>query len=232
MPAQHLVPNTDPTPLDAACTECGQSFPFCQKCNAPIEKKRKGLVFVFIGLSLLGICLIAAYVITCVRLSRDPSLLAPYLGKQPFNTWTILSSMGEMFGGLNCIVSGLAFAALIYSLAQQRRELRYQRHSMAESRREMNLSIKAQVDSANALSLQIEHMRVTTTIDGLGAMLRSFDAQIASSLLVIKEIEAAGGDATTLTAERSNIQHLRQTRDLTVTRLDDAINLAPQLRNQ
>lgn len=233
MSAKHHAAEVHSFHSDAACPECGQSFPFCHSCNAPIEPKRKGLAAIaFIGLSVFGICLVLAYIAAYVLLARDPSLLAPYLGLTPPNTWQILASMGEMFGGLNCVVSGLAFAALIYSLAQQRRELRYQRHSMAESRREMNLSIQAQVESAKALSIQIDHMRLTATIDGLGALLRSFDAQIASSRTAIKEIEAAGGDASRLTAERSHIQHLKQARDTIVAKLDDAINLAPQLSNQ
>ena len=154
-------------------------------------------------------------------------VVSPYLGAARTDTWTVLSSMGEMFGGLNCIVSALAFAALIYSISQQRRESRYQRRSMGESQREMHLSIEAQVDSARSLSKQIERMRQTEIIDGLGSMLRSFDAQIASSITAIQELEATTGDASTLTDERLRLQKLKQSRNTTIQKLNEAINLAP-----
>ena len=228
MSAPQQSSSIDSLHTDSACVECGQHFAFCKSCHAPIEEKRKGPALAFIGLAFAGLCLTALYVGAYVIFARDPSLLGPYLGAAPSSTWTVLSSMGEMFGGLNCIVSALAFAALIYSISQQRRELRYQRQSMGESRREMHLSIEAQIDSARSLSKQIEHMRQTEIIDGLGSMLRSFDAQIASSVTAIQELEATTGDASTLTDERLRLQKLRQSRNTTIQKLDDAINSAPQ----
>ena len=223
--AECVVNDSVPANQGKPCPECGQTLSFCKTCNAPSDKKGWGFRLAALGLVILSILLLIAYIVGYVVLARDPSILSTYLGPKPAETWQVLSSMGEMFGGLNCIVSALAFAALIYSIAQQRTELRYQRQAMAESRKEMRLSIQAQEDSARALSIQIEHMRLTATIDGLGAILRTYDAQIDFTQRSIAEIEPVA-DADQIRSERERLLKLTQARDAAVTKLDSALNEA------
>jgi hypothetical protein len=62
---------------------------------------------------------------------------------------------GDMFGGLNTLFSGLAFAVIAYSIFQQREELALQREELALQRQEMELTRTelAKTAKLNALSI-------------------------------------------------------------------------------
>jgi len=68
-----------------------------------------------------------------------------------FATWEGRGQFGDLFGSINALFSGLAFAGLIYAILLQRRELnlqrtelRLQREEMAASRAELAAQVKAQ----------------------------------------------------------------------------------------
>lgn len=222
-------PISEQTPAGQPCSECGQHFSFCRLCSAPTELRSRSTAFVLAGACLIVLTLLVSYLAACVRVARDPTLLAAYLGKEPGATWQILANMGDTFGGLNCIVSALAFAGLIYGIAQQRTELKYQRQAMTEARKEMRVSVQAQVDSARALALQIKHMRLTAAIDALGAMLSSFDAQVVSKLQRIAEAEPVA-DQAKLAKARQELRSLEEKRDQTLTNLNQALRQAAELQ--
>jgi hypothetical protein len=73
-------------------------------------------------------------------------------------SWPDSSAFGEMFGGLNTLFSGLAFAGVIYAILLQRRELRLQRLELELTRNELQRAAAAQEKSEQALKDQIEEL--------------------------------------------------------------------------
>lgn len=54
------------------------------------------------------------------------------------------SAFGDMFGAVNSLFSGLAFAGVIYAILLQRKELKMQRQELKMTRRELRKSARAQ----------------------------------------------------------------------------------------
>lgn len=52
-----------------------------------------------------------------------------------FDDWGTRGAVGDSFGAVNALFSGLAFAGMLYALLLQRRELKYQREEMLASRK-------------------------------------------------------------------------------------------------
>jgi hypothetical protein len=73
--------------------------------------------------------------------------------------WPERGLFGDMFGALNALFSGLAFAGVIYTILLQRTELELQRNEMSLARVEANRQAKSAEDSARlaALSELIAH---------------------------------------------------------------------------
>ncbi len=65
---------------------------------------------------------------------------------------------GDMFGGLNALFSGLAFAGVIITIIMQMKELEL-------TREELRKSSKAQDESQKALNNQLNHMQATSKIE-------------------------------------------------------------------
>lgn len=65
-------------------------------------------------------------------------------------------TFGDMFGAVNALFSGLAFATLIYTVFLQRRELQLQRKELEYTRQELRRSAAAQEASEAALRAQAE----------------------------------------------------------------------------
>src|SRR5687768_14058386 len=52
------------------------------------------------------------------------------------NSWSMRGQFGDMFGAVNALFSGLAFAGIIYTILLQREELEAQRKELRATRRE------------------------------------------------------------------------------------------------
>lgn len=70
--------------------------------------------------------------------------------------------IGDMFGASNALFSGLALAAVAYSLWLQRKELELQRKVTMVNVMELRNSVKAQEGAAEAQKEQVEAMREQT----------------------------------------------------------------------
>lgn len=84
--------------------------------------------------------------------------------------------VGDSFGSVNALFSGLAFAGLIYTiliqrkeLALQREELRLQRAEMKDSRGELELQNKIQKAQAEIMIAQIKAMGSNARIEYIKA---------------------------------------------------------------
>ena len=79
-------------------------------------------------------------------------------------------TFGDMFGAVNALFSGLAFAALIYTINLQRTELRLQRLELSLTRGELEgqkLQLSAQNDLMRADSFEGSFFRVLTVLGDL-----------------------------------------------------------------
>ena len=80
-------------------------------------------------------------------------------------------TFGDMFGAINALFSGLAFAGIIYTILLQRHELELQREELRATRSEMARSASAQEKSERALQLQVEAAEYTQRLTAVNHML-------------------------------------------------------------
>lgn len=85
--------------------------------------------------------------------------------------WNILSLFGDMFGAINSLFTGLAFAGLIYTIILQKKELRLQRLELIETRKELARSALAQEKSEIALSKQVLLQNMTAQLTSLNILI-------------------------------------------------------------
>ncbi len=71
-------------------------------------------------------------------------------------SWTEKGQFGDMFGVVNALFSGLAFAGVIYAILLQRKELQLQRQELELTRHELERSAEAQELSAGLLQEQLQ----------------------------------------------------------------------------
>ena len=76
-------------------------------------------------------------------------VLAAYLEIIFLKDWQGRSNFGEMFGSVNTLFSGLAFAGVIYTILLQRYELESQRESQEKS--EHLMALTARLSALNSL---------------------------------------------------------------------------------
>ena len=79
-----------------------------------------------------------------------------------------------MFGVVNSLFSGLAFAGLIYTIILQRKELALQRKELILTRNELMRSAEAQEESGKALTAQLKSMVIASNINGLTTIIEYY----------------------------------------------------------
>ena len=79
---------------------------------------------------------------------------------------TKIGEFGDLFGGLNALFSGLAFAGVIITILMQMQELK-------ENREVMKASVKEQKESQEALNKQLESMRISSRIDAFSSYMNN-----------------------------------------------------------
>lgn len=87
-----------------------------------------------------------------------------------FQGWSERGQFGDMFGGLNALFSGLAFAGVIIAIILQKEELRLQRE-------EMRRFAKAQEGSEEALKKQAEILISTAKLNSMNFILGNYKQQ-------------------------------------------------------
>jgi len=83
-----------------------------------------------------------------------------------FEDWSHRGQFGDMFGGLNALFSGLAFAGVICTILLQGKELKLQMEEIKEQR-------IATQDSARALAMQVEAMGVASKLNVITAQIQA-----------------------------------------------------------
>jgi len=90
------------------------------------------------------------------------AVLIFFIGKD----WPTRGQFGDVFGVLNCLFSGLAFAGVIISILMQKEELNLQRQELKETREELKKQAIAQEKQEEALREQARIMAMTALING------------------------------------------------------------------
>jgi len=90
-------------------------------------------------------------------------------------------TFGDMFGAVNSLFSGLAFAALIFTIFMQREELLLQRQELEYTRIELTRSATAQEQSEAALRAQAETASQAAALSAINALLGYYREEIEMS---------------------------------------------------
>lgn len=85
-------------------------------------------------------------------------VVAGYVIYVQFDNWNNRADFGEMFGIVNTLFSGWAFAGVIYAIFLQRRELELQRNELEMTRGELRRTAEAQEKSEQSLSSQVREL--------------------------------------------------------------------------
>ena len=80
-------------------------------------------------------------------------------------------TFGDMFGAVNALFSGLAFAGVIYTILLQRKELELQREELVATREELARSASAQESTERVLQKQVEAAQYSQRIAALNNMM-------------------------------------------------------------
>jgi hypothetical protein len=97
------------------------------------------------------------------------------------DNWTDRGTFGDLFGAVNALFSGLAFAGLIYTIVLQKQDLVLQRKEIMLNRAELKKSAKAQVKSEKALEEQVEQMKIAGRLNALKTLIDYYNIQITNT---------------------------------------------------
>lgn len=79
-------------------------------------------------------------------------------------------TVGDTFGAINALFSGLAFCGIIYTILLQRKELRLQREELVHTREELKRSADAQEKTEKQMERQANNLKISATLSALSAL--------------------------------------------------------------
>jgi uncharacterized protein HemX len=94
------------------------------------------------------------------------------------SSWQDRGTLGDMFGAVNALFSGLAFAGVIYAIYLQREELSLQRKELELTRRELKRSAEAQEETVDKMTEQVKMQVLSGKLNALSTAISSYDQQI------------------------------------------------------
>ena len=95
-----------------------------------------------------------------------------------FSTWTDRGTFGDMFGAVNTLFSGLAFAGVIYAIILQQQELTLQREELKMTREELNRTATAQEHSEKALAEQAKTAILGARLSAANILLEDVESKL------------------------------------------------------
>jgi hypothetical protein len=96
------------------------------------------------------------------------------------SNWGDRGAIGDLFGAVNALFSGLAFAALIYTIILQREEIRLNRSEIELNRKELKKSVTVQQNSQKALREQVTQTHLTAKINAMSTVINYYNTQVAN----------------------------------------------------
>ena len=97
------------------------------------------------------------------------------------DNWADRGAFGDLFGAVNALFSGLAFAGLVYTIILQKQDLELQRNEITLNRTELKKTAKAQQNSEKALIEQVEQMKTASKLNALKTLIDYYNIQISNS---------------------------------------------------
>lgn len=94
--------------------------------------------------------------------------------------WPERGTMGDMFGVINALFSGLAFAGLIFTIIIQRQEITTNREEIELNRRELHKSVTAQQKTQQAMQEQARQTHLTNRINAMSTVITYYNSQISN----------------------------------------------------
>lgn len=82
-----------------------------------------------------------------------------------FDSWADRGTFGDMFGAVNTLFSGLAFAGIIYAIFLQSKELSLQRQELAMTRDELAKAADAQSQQAKLMLQSAKINAISSKLD-------------------------------------------------------------------
>ena len=79
-------------------------------------------------------------------------------------------TFGDMFGSINALFSGFAFAGIIITIWFQRKELMLQRQELKDTREELKRAATAQENSEHSLRRQAENLKISAKLTALNTL--------------------------------------------------------------
>ncbi len=126
--------------------------------------------------------------------------------------WPTRGQFGDLFGAVNALFSGLAFAGLIYAILLQREDLALQRTELELTREELKRSASAQEQSEIALRAQAEAAERSASLAAINFLLDHYKHELTSMRgIVIPEKDP----------RRLRLQELRQREAVLLRKLDE-----------
>ena len=95
-----------------------------------------------------------------------------------FPDWPSRGQFGDVFGTVNALFSGLAFAGLIYAILLQREDLVLQRKELELTRTELRRSATAQEQSEIALKAQAEATSQSAKLSAINFLLGHYQEEL------------------------------------------------------
>lgn len=92
--------------------------------------------------------------------------------------WRDRGTFGDMFGAINALFSGLAFAGIIFTILLQREELKLQRKELELTRGELTRTASAQEASQEELSRQADTLQKTAQINAITTLIGMYQEQM------------------------------------------------------
>ncbi len=123
------------------------------------------------------------------------------------DNWSDRGTMGDMFGAVNALFSGLAFATLLYTLQLQREEIKLNRTEITLNRNELSKSVKAQQESQEVLKQQVAQTHLTAQLNAMNTVINYYNNQIESNK-----------------SSKDTIDKARTKRKLMIQKIDDLID--------
>ena len=105
--------------------------------------------------------------------------------------WSDRGTFGDLFGAVNALFSGLAFAALIYTIILQRDEIKTNRQEIVLNRKELAKASKLQQKSQLVLIQQVEQTHLSAKMNAMRTLVDYYNNQIANPKSLPDTIERA-----------------------------------------
>lgn len=94
--------------------------------------------------------------------------------------WPTRGQFGDVFGAVNALFSGLAFAGLIYAILLQREDLALQRKELEMTRQELTRSALAQEQSEVALRAQAQAASQSARLNATNFLLEHYREELVA----------------------------------------------------